>query len=1188
LANTRKGIFFSLDALFALFILLSLITLLALLSFESTSQEMSMVSLHSQAGDAVDVLATTTLGDISHEPIARQLYSAQLFSREDNNKTLLDVIGTLWSTDDAQNITLASNVSQLIAPLLPENVHWAFLIGNYTLYNSSPIEDGRFVTGVSRRLASGYQLSEPVEGFVARAFLSTILGRQASSYVFFGGFVGQGNLTTYVRDIPSNSSIQNLFVELNLGSNAELYVNSNFCSTLIKSPGLYTVDNWTLTSCIDDILPGQDNEFTLFFTGSNQSVHFLGGGFIRVTYNTGQMAPPVTGTMRYYFPGIDGVINLYDSFYVPGTINAMTAHIHFLSTQEAILNMGNSRMMTANGSDSEQTIDISNAELDAILDYANISLITVPLRMGIIANDTGEGNMSNADVILITDISGSMNWRIGYGDSYPGVQRACNNPDLYDSDTQRLSLAKCVDKTFVNIVLNTSGPRIGLVAFSTNANNYDSLTNNSAYLEGRIEGYGAGGGTCICCAINRAYNILNSESYPGRSKYIIVMTDGIAGNRCTDTGGWTYDDSPTWYTRYAVEMTGTEGQSVGSSGRIVRRTAGNWQTQSSPTSRTLYGIDFQSSSQGFAVGYRGRIIEWNGASWSIDSSPTSSSLYGVSYASASHAFGVGSSGRIVEWDGNSWSTASSPTSRTLRGMDMYDENLGFAVGDNGRIIEWDGSSWSIASSPTSYSLRGVSILSSTFAIAVGDYGRIIEWDGSSWSIASSPTSYTLRGIEVYNTTLAFAVGSSGRIVKWDGSSWSTEASPTGSTLYGVSFAADNLAFAVGSSGRIIRWDSDLSCNGTSTIGTYSCGGGAGDCNTAACECASNNAVYSSGRAASNLNATVYSIGFGPVDTCALANTTLQGIADAGNGTYYHSSDPEELMEIYQALAHTIINQSFSGQITMITGNMSSELFPDSYIEFNFTPELPTLGYREIGVQVETPRFASCQGGFSIPGQFNVSEIKATSYSADYWTDNVSFLSSATGGSYLQVFKLSDFGATYQDLGDPFIVQFSPTHTSSNETNSIYISTGAGPFNSSPSCSEDNRVIYTARFAASVSYGPVLPAMEGHNVTVYYDLDHDGLSDGQSYVSYGEDLPGFDPAPVDVSQLDTTNNALDEAFMRLLDRLNFIVPAGNSGLSGSATNPVDVQLSEEVSIQTNSLSEVPYMWGPVDMGVALWR
>ena len=117
---------------------------------------------------------------------------------------------------------------------------------------------------------------------------------------------------------------------------------------------------------------------------------------------------------------------------------------------------------------------------------------------------------------------------------------------------------------------------------------------------------------------------------------------------------------------------------------------------------------------------------------------------------------------------------------------------------------------------------------------------------------------------------------------------------------------------------------------------------------------------------------------------------------------------------------------------------------------------------------------------------------------------------------------------------------------------------------------------------------MFPDNIGRNVTVYYDTDHDGISENFSYVTYGENLPNFDPTPVLVTDLEPDNYALDDAFIRLLDLLNFIVPPGNSGLSGTATNPIDIAISGSVGIQATSSGEVPYMWGPAEMGVMVWR
>ncbi|VVC04701.1 Uncharacterised protein [Candidatus Burarchaeum australiense] len=512
------------------------------------------------------------------------------------------------------------------------------------------------------------------------------------------------------------------------------------------------------------------------------------------------------------------------------------------------------------------------------------------------------------------------------------------------------------------------------------------------------------------------------------------------------------------------------------------------------------------------------------------------------------------------------------------------------MGASGRIIQWNAATntWTTVASPTSSKLYGLSFVTAQEGFAVGSIGRIIIWGGSAWTVQTSPVSNTLNSVDFATTTLGYSMSSGGDIVRFENGEFAGETSPVTNAMYGVKMVSSSLGFAVGSGGRILRWDSIPLCNGTSTTGSYGCGGQSTDCENDACSCASENAVFSAGRAYTNLPATINSIGFGSVATCALANTTLQNVALAGNGTYFTSNNASELLSIYLFIAGQIVNQSFVGQIAVVTGNVTTELLPTSYIEFTYTPEDVQLGYREILIPLESPLFPSCTGSFFVPVPFNVSDIKVTSYSASYWTDNVSVRSSATGGVYSQVFKLSDYSTYYQPLGDPYIIQFPPSNVRSNETNYISVGTGYTPTNSSGYCPSSDRAIYKARFSAAVPYGAVLPYNVGHNVSVYYDLDFDGISDGVSYVSYGENTPGYDPAPITVDQLDSATNALDNAFTRLLASLNFFTVPGNSGLPGSSTNPIDIQLSSSIGVQTNSLSEVPYMWGPVEMGVMIWK
>ena len=119
------------------------------------------------------------------------------------------------------------------------------------------------------------------------------------------------------------------------------------------------------------------------------------------------------------------------------------------------------------------------------------------------------------------------------------------------------------------------------------------------------------------------------------------------------------------------------------------------------------------------------------------------------------------------------------------------------------------------------------------------------------------------------------------------------------------------------------------------------------------------------------------------------------------------------------------------------------------------------------------------------------------------------------------------------------------------------------------------------------------------MTVYYDLNGDGVADGNKTVllGYGTEGVVFDPThrTVHVDRVDGLSpetNALDDAFIRLLDYINFDtttgpVPCTGAERAGSACNPVDVELSPDILIRISSVTEVPYMWGPIEMGVVTW-
>jgi hypothetical protein len=603
---------------------------------------------------------------------------------------------------------------------------------------------------------------------------------------------------------------------------------------------------------------------------------FIGGGHFKVTYNTTQMAPEEeVGRDRYWFPGIHGLINLYDSFYVPGTLTSMNAYLHYYNnltvnnTNATIyFFIGNKKIFKSNNT-GEQIITLSydnitqkfGSEQNLINTVSNK---TVPIRLGTeIVNESGVGN---ADIILITDLSGSMDWCISNTSTNCPHNIQCNNPRINTSNQDRISKAKCLDKEFVNITLSNPGNRVGLVGFDGTGGCIRSytafaniLTNNTSGLNSEINRYTAGGSTCIACSINRAYDILRTQSDSSRQKFIIVMTDGLAN---TDP-------------------------------------------------------------------------------------------------------------------------------RTM------------------------------------------------------------------------------------NTSTPCISGSR--------------------------------------------------CNN--------------QCGDSVCNTSVNNSTYAACRAYNNLNATIYSIGFGPVVTCAIGNYTLQEIAKCGKGFFYASNNVTELENIYRLIAKEIVELSYKAQLIEIKGNipLNNTLYPDSYIEFNYTPVIIPYEYGQISLTRETARLKDLtgdtidlpykEGWFNISEQVKIVDAKITSYSSEYWTDRVYFNSSKTG-QWTSVYLLSYYGNNYTSLGDPYIVQI-PANNISSGNNSVGIGTGISP-SSATGGSPDDRVIYTVRIKGFVPYS---------------------------------DIP-----------FNTSENATQDAIWRL---------------NNSVGDYVDIT-SEDIRIENNTVRGLQWLWGPSLLKVIVWE
>jgi hypothetical protein len=519
----KNAIFFSIDALIASALILAVILLVP--SFFSQN-ELETQELY-LSSDIIQILSNIRLEEINSTAVMDLLNSSRV---RDLNRTILEQVLRFQVEGNEDKATRLINLT--VAGLVPSQYEMGIWIEGYSdpiyITNSTPVT--KLIS--SKQMVSGIEKGKALEGLASRVFLSNINERASSSFAYFGGYEGDGNITKFIFLPESITNITNGYLELDVLSDFDLYINGNFSGTFNASGSYMRADSWKLNSTyLKNFREGQ-NTIKLSFT---QPEKYVGGGYFRVDYSTEEISTyEEDGHGLYNFPGIDGIINLYSSIYIPGTLNAMSIHLHTDSKYEVFLGIGDRVVYNYNLSGE---VNLPDDELKLALDYNSLSNKTVPIRMGhMVQNLTGVIG-DEFDIVLITDLSASMFWRLDVNTT--GVTRNCSDPNLYDSSTDRLSLAKCLDKEFVKKVLENTNNRVSLAAFYGDSGDpwkgrvySESFTDDINYLQGKIEEYQPQGGTCICCAINTAYNMLNLDSNPARKKYIIVMSDGVPTHDC--------------------------------------------------------------------------------------------------------------------------------------------------------------------------------------------------------------------------------------------------------------------------------------------------------------------------------------------------------------------------------------------------------------------------------------------------------------------------------------------------------------------------------------------------------------------------------------------------------------------------------------------------------------------------------
>ncbi|OYT54389.1 MAG: hypothetical protein B6U72_02830 [Candidatus Altiarchaeales archaeon ex4484_2] len=385
-----KGYAIIIDAVMALFIFIVVVTVMIGPEYFRTPQSdvLSYKKLNYWADDSLDVM---------------------------NKKGILDEIAYQWSMSggnrSSPNWTVAESLCRNYTDkLLPQSpgVGYSMLIGGMELCNSSgninrTPESMSDTKGSASKLLIGFGANKTVKGFIANTLLADIKSKYTSSFAFFGGFVGNGNITRSI-DLPDDAKIESAYMELNAGDGFDLYINGVQCDSTYTPGADVMAANVKATLGCTNLFSSGNNTIEINFTGGNLSKAFIGGGFIQVKHKTSEFSEPYMS--RYYFPGIRGFINLYSSFYIPAeTLNSITGYLHYnrpaSEGKSVIFKVGNS--IVYNSTDSGE-VSYYLTDDNFTKDYSHnfLRLNTVPIRMYI------EGGNGTVDVVLSTDLSASM------------------------------------------------------------------------------------------------------------------------------------------------------------------------------------------------------------------------------------------------------------------------------------------------------------------------------------------------------------------------------------------------------------------------------------------------------------------------------------------------------------------------------------------------------------------------------------------------------------------------------------------------------------------------------------------------------------------------------------------------------------------------------------------------------------
>jgi hypothetical protein len=1112
--KNKKGYFFSVDAFIALLIILGVVLFIKPsqknLNFESSVDE-----------DLINVLSNLKIGDIDNPYVKGLIFSGNITNL---NNSVLDQIGEFYATSSSLAPMLAQNVLDSIS--LQENA--ALYFDSQLLASThSPDYSNSSRIFTSRQVISGISnLSGGAKGYSSRAYL---FSKNFVHYFYFGGYIGDGNISaTIYRSL--NQGIVGASVEGVFSNNFSLLINNQFVSSYAPTLNVpYKIDLSPYLSYLNNASIFYN---TLTFFSSNGSNLYIGGGYIKIAYNQSfTNAGDIT-----YIPGIEGLINIYSGFYIPGTLSALNVYLKYNSSYNIFMTIGNKEIYRGNSSGIPTAVYIDNVNLSTLLNYSNLSMKTIPYRIGLENVSYAFNNTVSADVISVSDLSGSMGSNAICGSSCNTI--TCNNC-LAGCP---ICLAKSANRALIDGILNSTENRVGLVGYEDTARvpDYHNLSNSTSSLQSVVnntwDAPSLQGNTCICCGINKAVH-----EFLGKRIIAYYNFDGFLTAPATDKTGYShfadflqgasygpgYNDSGVVFdgnndymdARYVAEVTEPGTLSFwfklkNPFNNTVNKTQGLWSRMLDTNNNAFIALKGRPTTD---------INNTPGSRGSIQAKiegPYQSGTHNTIFVSTT----------TNSWQKDVWYHVALTWDRDyvriyvngfLEGSTAGNAGIGYTGGRNyfGRS-EFESDHMN---SPRNRFLNGSM-----------DEIRFYN--------------YALNQTEIQKLTI--------------------NASVCRNNFTEVGEVCDGNVRGCGVSGKLGKQSCNNYCNGFDV-----CVQEAkerykvlvvmsdGEANRVCPEQGSGNddtdAIRAACGAYNNYSIKTYAVGFG----ASAGRPTLESIASCGQTTYI-SADVSNIIDIYKNISLTVIQAAYNEQTIVSEGNFTTTLYPDSFIIANYNYSVPP----GLLITSETPVFNNniSQGRFYIPTNTQFYSARVVSYSGSKWTSTVEVWNDT--GAYSKVFDLSYYNSNFTGLGDPYVVDI-PKSSVGYGNNTVVVKLGLSssqPYNGSA----EDKIIYTLVKNVS-AYSPIVWSAEGCVWDVEFEDSTTSLIKapsnytGPDRCSYNSSVSGG-PYP---HVIFNPNDAIDYSVYFLLKAIDL-----------DEDGKIDTKITEQdLAIGSNVVSDIPFTW-----------